>query len=204
MRTRCEVDPEIERRVREGDQEAFSALATRYYRVLWRIARRIVQDYHLAQDLTQEALMRAFVKATRIHPEVPFLVWVSRIVRNTAIDVVRRRGGIVPRPLEDPVDERTVERRSEARPPSRREVAKVWREVNGLRESERSVMLLRYARGLELRAIASECGISLESVKSRLHRARRQLTARLLEQRLAEEQRPRPLQRAAVKYGCSR
>lgn len=187
MRTRTEVDPEIERRVRRGDAEAFAALSSRYYRVFWRIAMRIVRDYHLAQDLTQEALLRAFLKASRIHPDVPFIAWVSRIVRNTAIDLVRRRKNDVARPLEDAVDDATVERRGELRPPSRRDVARVWREVNGLRESERSVMLLRYSRGLELRAIAAECRISIESVKSRLHRARRQVTARLLEQRLRTE-----------------
>lgn len=200
-------DPELEQRARAGDAEAFEELSARYYGVLLRIARRALPDYHLAQDLTQEALLRAFTKVTRLRPEIPFVAWVARIVRNTAIDVLRRRRRCPAKPLEDLIDERSVRRRGDdpmdGRSISRREIETVWHEVNELRESERSVLLLRYARGLEVRTIANECGVSVQSVKARLHRGRRQLATRLLTRRIEEQRRPRAPLRGGQRFSVA-
>ncbi len=178
-----ETDREIVERARHGDREAFDELVRRHFDAIVRAGRRVVFDYHLAQDLAQEALMRAYQRASYMRPERPFVAWVSRIAKNIAIDKIRRRRVRYEAPLNDElafVCEACVrETPLELDPPAGDPLEGLWRAVADLAEPERRVLLMRYGRGLDLRVIAQECGITVELVKTRLHRGRALLAASL-------------------------
>ncbi len=186
-RTWTPDDPELEARVRAGDRAAFDLLAGRHRRSLAETARRVIGDHHLAQDLVQEALLRAFQRIRQLDPDTPFVAWVLRIVRNVAVDRLRRRRRRCEAMLLE-TDELDVEACVRETPPtadtpfeaSIEELsAEVWTALCGLGEVERRLLLLRYGRGFDLRAIAEECGSTVERVKVRLHRGRMRLWSRL-------------------------
>jgi RNA polymerase sigma factor (sigma-70 family) len=176
------IDPELERRVRLGDRRAFELLAERHYDAVFRVANQMIRDYHLAQDLTQEALMRAFMKLGRLTQRAPFVAVVCRIARNISIDVLRRRRVGMPLSLDSLPEFHAPAfvREGAPEPDQALEIKKtaMWNAVSRLRESDRGILLLRYGRGLDMRTIATEFGITPASAKSRLHRGRRELAAK--------------------------
>src|SRR5205085_12673548 len=70
----------------------FEELVEKHYRQAYNIAYRISGSPTDAEDLTQEALIRAYQSFERYHPELPFANWLYRIISNLHVDELRRRG----------------------------------------------------------------------------------------------------------------
>ncbi|MCC3373819.1 RNA polymerase sigma factor [Cohnella sp. REN36] len=85
-------DQELVARAREGDPDAFGELVRRHRARAIGVAQTLTQDSHMAEDIVQEALVKAFLKLGSLMDERRFAPWLSRIVRNEAYMKLRRGG----------------------------------------------------------------------------------------------------------------
>ncbi len=85
-------DHELVARAREGDPDAFGELVRRHRARAIGVAKTLTQDPHMAEDIVQEALVKAFLKLGTLVDEGRFAPWLSRIVRNEAYMKLRRGG----------------------------------------------------------------------------------------------------------------
>jgi RNA polymerase sigma-70 factor, ECF subfamily len=168
-----ESDDELVRRTLRGDLTAFEELVTRHGPVVHRLATRIVGPDD-ADDVSQDALLRAFHRLERYRGQGAFRAWLLQIAHNTAISALRRRR----EPAEDAavLDERPSEDRL---PADRLELRERLERLEGklalLRPEHRAVIVLRDVEGLSYDEVARVTATPLGSVKARLHRARGEL-----------------------------
>ena len=132
-----------------------------------------------AEDVSQDAFLRAFHRLERFRGEAPFRSWLLRITHNAALDHLARR-----RP--EPVDPQTFDasQPSAARAPAERlemreRIERLERKLHGLSYEHRAVLVLRDAEGFSYEEIADITDSPLGSVKGRLHRARREFVEML-------------------------
>jgi len=164
---------------RRGDDVAFTRLVTKIWKPVVRSVERLIGDHHEAQDLVQEALLRAHVNLHRLERGANFRAWVRRIARNVAVDRLRRRELAIelvePESLQLVEESREGPAALETRRRDEHRLERLWRGVAALPSNERRVLFLFYGRGLPLRSIATECNGTLAGVKVTLHRGRRRL-----------------------------
>ena len=86
---RVPTDETLAIRAREGSPEAFARLVERYERPVFGLIVRLVRDPALAEDLAQEAFLRAWRALASFDPERRFASWLLRIAHNAAIDALR-------------------------------------------------------------------------------------------------------------------
>lgn len=84
-------DPRTIRAAADGDVDAFAMIVRQYEQPVWRFVCRLVGDRTLAEDLTQEAFLRAYRSLDTFRFQSRFSTWLFRIARNAAIDALRRR-----------------------------------------------------------------------------------------------------------------
>jgi RNA polymerase sigma-70 factor (ECF subfamily) len=159
-----------------GDLHAFGALVERHRDVVVRVAARIAGRDE-AEDVSQDAFLRAFHRLERFRADASFRAWLLQITHNAAVDHISRRR---PEPLETPDDvpddpERTVARLPAERLESRERLARLERKLRGLSPDARAVLVLRDIEGLSYEEIADITQAPLGTVKVRLFRARRDL-----------------------------
>ena len=166
-------DAELVRRTTRGELEAFERLVDRHRPVVVRVAARIVGSDD-AEDVSQDAFLRAFHRVHHFRGDAPFRSWLLRITHNAALDHLARR-----RPV--PVDPETLDTSapSASRPPAERlevreRIERLERKLHGLSYQHRVVLVLRDAEGLSYEEIADITDTPLGSVKGRLHRARQE------------------------------
>jgi RNA polymerase sigma-70 factor, ECF subfamily len=166
-------DIELVRRTTRGELSAFEQLVERHRPVVVRVAARIVGS-HEAEDVSQDAFLRAFHRLDHFRGDAPFRSWLLRITHNAALDHLARR-----RP--EPVDPSTLDatEQSQMRPPAdrlevRERVERLERKLRGLSYQHRVVLVLRDAEGMSYEEIADITDTPLGSVKGQLHRARRE------------------------------
>ena len=172
-------DEEVVARVLAGDVSLFEILMRRYNQRLFRVARGILADDAEAEDVMQEAYVRAFRQLATFRGEARFSTWLTRIACHEALARSRKRrrlvsiaGGEPPEPpAEAPGPEREMENR---------ELHAVLREaVEILPDPLRTVFCLREVEGLSTEQTADLLGLSAENVRVRLHRAKRSLRQKL-------------------------
>lgn len=165
-------DSDLVRRIRSGDTFLFGELMRRHNRRLFRIARAIVREDAEAEDVLQEAYVRAFEHLGRLEDLTAVAAWLSRIVVNEAKARLRRRR--VAREVA-PAD---VEVRLMSVPdPEQQMLSKQLQGVlalaiDALPLGYRTVFVLRELEGLDTKEVSAALGIREEAVKTRLHRAR--------------------------------
>jgi RNA polymerase sigma-70 factor, ECF subfamily len=178
-------DMELVQMACQQDGAAFRTIMQRSNRRLYRIARAIMRDDSEAEDVVQEAYMRAFASLGDFRGESSLATWLSRIVLNEALGRLRRlrptvdvtsietrhpsRGQVIPFPLAstqlDP--ERTMAQRQIQ--------VLLERAIDDLPEIFRTVLIARVVEGMSVGETADLFGLRPETVKTRLHRARRLL-----------------------------
>ena len=157
-------DSALVRRAMDGDPDAFSDLAAVHWRRLLGLARSIVADLE-AEDVVQEALIKAWRKLGSLRDEKAFSAWLTRIVANTAVAKARRRRFFEPL---DGVAVAVVEVPQDVR-------IDVGRLLHRLAPRQRAVLHLTAVEGYTDREIAEALGISSSSVRVHRLRARRRL-----------------------------
>ena len=177
-------DRELVRDARQGDRQAFEALVRRYSERAFRVAYRVLRDASSAEEILQEAFIKAYKGLRKFESRSSFYTWLYRIVVNLALDRRRSEQRAPSVEWEDSVATRVDPRATQ--PPSRdpelatqrsqvREL--VARGVQGLPDGQREVLLLREVDGLSYEEIADTMGISKGTVMSRLHYARKKMVA---------------------------
>lgn len=181
-------DEEVVERVLAGDTSLFEILMRRYNQRLFRVARGIVTDDAEAEDVMQEAYVRAFRELAGFRGEARFSTWLTRIACHEALARVRKRRRLVPlvsgggEPPEPPAETRGPERDLE-----NRELHALLREaVEILPDPLRAVFCLREVEGLSTEQTADALGLTVENVRVRLHRAKRSLRQRV-DERIGRE-----------------
>ncbi len=184
-------DQVLVRRLRGGDQEAFSQLYRRYRRRVFSTAYRIMRDSEDARDATQEIFLKAYRALPSWDPGKSSLsTWLFRLAANHAIDCWRRKRRrldveIAAEPVETPEIGLSRAGRNPLRLLEAREAAiMVARHVDCLPNLQKRFVILRYFRELSLAEIAVLEGRSIGTVKGLLHRATRSVRRRMNGHRL--------------------
>lgn len=181
---RVEKDREAQliARAQEGDRAAFAALVREHGNEVYTLARRLVGDPHLAADVAQETMIRAWRALPNFRGEAAFSTWLHRITVNTAWTQkkrARRHSGASLDELAEIAAPYTAEH-----PEVAGEIlelrGRLRRALESLPEGQRQVVILKHVYDWSHAEIAESMGISVTAAKVRLHRARARL-ARYLE-----------------------
>jgi RNA polymerase sigma-70 factor (ECF subfamily) len=174
---------------REGSHEAFEQLVRRYSERAFRAAYRILRNSEAAEDVLQEAFLKAYRGLRKFECRSGFYTWLYRIVVNLALDRRRRDRGGTTTEWEDrvvpdvDVGATIPEGEDPERFSRRREIREiVARGIQTLPDAQRAVLLLREVDGLSYEEIADTMQISKGTVMSRLHYARRKMLTFLKQQ----------------------
>ena len=171
-----------------GDAEAFTELVNRYKRKIYRLAKNITRNDEDAEDVLQDAFLKAYEHLDSFEGNSKFYTWIVRIAVNEALMKLRKRRGDRQVSLDEPVGlgEEEVKREIavwEDNPEqrySREEMQQILDEaVDSLKEDFRTVFVLRDIEELSTEQTAEALGISVPAVKSRLLRARLALREKL-------------------------
>lgn len=167
--------------VRGGDREAFARLLRRYNQRVYRIARAVLADDAEAEDAAQEAWVLAWRKLDQFEGRASFAAWLGRIVVREAIGRSRRRKLVLlDGTEEDAMDESTPDPERGAHLGEARRLLE--RAIDRLPEHFRTVFVLRAVEELSVAETAASLDLTEETVKTRLHRARRLLREDLTEE----------------------
>jgi len=182
-------DGELLRLARDGDSAAFRILIRRHDRYLYRIARSVLLDDHEAEDVVQETYILAFTRLVDFRGDASLSTWLTRIALNEALKRRRRRRRTVPLEVIDIAPHCAVQinqspmvapdqdpERATAQHQLRRFLE---RAIDDLPEGFRTVFVMRDIEEASTEETASVLGIRQQTVKTRLHRARRMLRAAL-------------------------
>jgi RNA polymerase sigma-70 factor (ECF subfamily) len=173
-------------RARAGDEDAFRALVERHGRSVFRLAFRMTGNEHDAEDVVQEAFLKAFKRLDQFESRAQFGSWLYRIAANCALDLLRARARRDEAPLEAPSrdDAPAWEPALEAPGPDRvvfgAEVRhKLARTMARLSPLERSAFVLRHHEGMSIAEIGEALGLDTNATKHSIFRAVRKMRAAL-------------------------
>ena len=174
-------DAQLIQQVLQGDQEAFALLVNKYQKGVHALAWRKIGDFHIAQEITQDAFLRAYQKLETLKNHNLFGGWLYVIASRLCADWFQKKS--LPEQSLEVTDMNEVNRASYSRymaqkqeaeaDETRREVVKEL--LQKLPESERTVMTLHYLGEMTIKTISEFLGVSPNTVKSRLSRARNRL-----------------------------
>src|SRR5438270_10245735 len=176
------------RAAKAGSMEAFEQLIRRYDRNVFRIAQHITQNHEDAEDVVQDAFLKAYTNLPGFQEQSKFYTWLVRIAVNEALMKLRRRrtGKLVSLDEDVKTEEDSMPREVADWSPnpeqqySQAELRDILgKTIQGLPPSFRTVFVLRDVEGLSTEETAEALGLSIPAVKSRLLRARLQLRERL-------------------------
>lgn len=177
-----EPEPEIVDRARAGDLLAFASLVRDYQADVWRFAYHLTRNRTLADDVTQDAFLRAFRSIATYRGQAKFSSWLLRITRNCAIDAYRRtRHETVVAFDNDPGP--TIQSGTAASDERLRIEAAIKRLPMELREPFVAIEVM----GFSYQEASAVLGVKIGTVKSRMFRARAFLMHELTEGGRARE-----------------
>ncbi len=171
-------DEEVVKRVRAGETALYEIVMRRYNQRLYRVARSILRNDADAEDVMQEAYVRAYEHLNQFAGEAKFSTWLTKIAVYEALGRVRRRGRT--EDLDSVLDgdmHVMAKVTSDTRDPEREAYGHelrlvLERAIDALPEIYRLVFVLRTVEGLTVAETAACLDIGAEAVKTRLHRAR--------------------------------
>jgi RNA polymerase sigma-70 factor (ECF subfamily) len=176
-----EVDQQLVERVQRGDKYAFDLLVSKYQRKLGRLISRFVRDAAEAEDVTQDAFIKAYRALPSFRGESAFYTWLYRIGINTAKNhlLANKRRAPTSTPF-DAEESESLEEASllrEVNTPENELMSKqivdvVQKSLQQLPEDLRNALTLREIEGLSYEEIASAMNCPVGTVRSRIFRAR--------------------------------
>lgn len=171
------ADPEIVARVVAGDVALFEILVRRHNQRIYRAVRAILRGDEEVEDVMQQAYLNAYQHLAQFAGDAQFSTWLTRIAVNEALARRRKQGNAFMQGEEEVmlrlVDETTPDPERGASAAELRELME--REVAGLPDAFRAVIMLRDVEGMSTAEAAAVLEISEDLVKTRLHRARTML-----------------------------
>jgi RNA polymerase sigma-70 factor (ECF subfamily) len=182
-----DTDQELVRRVQAGDQSAFNLLVLKYQHRVLKLVGRFVNDPTEAEDVAQEAFLKAYRALASFRGDSAFYTWLYRIAINTAKNALvsqRRRPVDFDLDLQDPDQYERQARLKEADTPEgvllTDEIrAVVEQAMEELPEDLRTAIVLRELEGLSYEEIAEAMDCPVGTVRSRIFRAREAIDKKL-------------------------
>lgn len=158
-------------RARQGDDEAWEDLMRLHQEGVFRLAYLLLGDADEADDVAQEAFLRAYRALDRFDLERPLRPWLLSIAANLARNQRRSVGRYVAALQRffhaEPPEGASIEERSA----QRLEAVSLWQAVQRLNPSDQQIVYLRYFLEMSVEETAESIGVAEGTVKSRLHRA---------------------------------
>ena len=167
--------------VRRGDREAFGHLVHRYQGRLFGVVLMMVRRPDAAEEVTQEAFVRAYRCIDQYDDHRPFYPWLATIAVRLAQNWLRHHGRTVRRegaPLESAQEPSAMPAALNQLIASERS-RRVWHAVAALPSAERTAVILYYRDEMAVRDIAHALGVTTGTIKTLLFRARRHLRERV-------------------------
>ena len=183
-----EEDQQLVERVQRGDRRAFDLLVLKYQHKILGLIVRFVHDTHEAQDVAQEAFIKAYRALPTFRGESAFYTWLYRIGINTAKNHLVAKGRRAPTSTEFDTDEaesfEDAEYLHDINTPERLlQTKQIGQTVNAameaLPEELRNAIVLREIEGLSYEEIAVEMKCPIGTVRSRIFRAREAVAEKL-------------------------
>lgn len=173
-------DLEVVSRVLDGDAELFPVLMRRYNQRLYRVARSVLGNDAEAEDVLQEAYMKAFTHLAQFEGRASFATWLTRIALYEALR--RRRAQSRSVQLDAVADDLEAPVPNPERNAANGELRRLLEtSIDALPPAFRTVLVLRDVEGLRTAEVADALEIPEQTVKTRLFRARRSLRVSLAE-----------------------
>ena len=165
-------------RVQQGDAGAYDYLVSKYLRRVVSIAWGVVRNPHDAEDLAQEAFVKAYQNIGRFRAGQSFGPWIYRIVTNAALDTRKHRTRVPHEPI---LETEPAARRDDATLPAMtNEIAqRIDAAIEELPEMQRIVARLHLVEEFDHQQIAAMTGLSEGTVRSHLSLARKKLREKL-------------------------
>ena len=175
-------------KVQNGDVNAFEDLVAAYEQNVYNLALRMTGNPEDAEDMAQEAFLKAYNSLPSFRGDSKFSVWLYRIVSNVCLDFLRKKNkrGAISLSVEDDDGEDTqLDLPDTSQSPEELLEKKLTREavrrgLAALPPDARQILLLREIEGLSYEEIGEVLGLESGTVKSRIFRARKKLVAFLL------------------------
>ncbi len=176
-----ENDCELIQNILAGDEAAFSDLVQKYQKSVHALVWRKIGDFHIAEEITQDTFLQAYDKLYTLKDPKLFVGWLHVIANRRCIAWLRKKREVM-QSLDltsEEILEKTAyayyiaEQRELASTERRREI--VENLLEKLPETERTTMILHYLGEMSCKAISQHLDVSLNTVKSRLNRARNRL-----------------------------
>ncbi len=177
-------DAELVRLVLSGDEDAFTSLVNKYQKQVHAIAWRIVGDYHIAEEIAQDAFLNAYLQLNDLKEPQRFAGWLTVITRRQCYAWLRKkRVSTESYEYLQETDSELIEGAIYSDyviEEKQREVAEEQREavdrlLANLQENERTVITLYYFNEMTCPEIGEYLGISENTIKSRLYRAQQRI-----------------------------
>ena len=179
-----------------GSIDAFEQLILLYEKRVYTIAYKYMGNHEDANDMAQEALIKAYQSIGSFRGEAAFGTWLGKITANRCLDELRKRKKLQTTSLEDTLELKEGSVKKELESPAvtpeehavQQETAAYMQMLIGeLKEEYRVAIVLREMDGYSYEAIADSLSCSVGTVKSRISRARQYLRERILADRMLEK-----------------
>lgn len=184
-------DPELVELCKRADERSAVELLRRFERPVFSLIYRMVRDRELAEDLAQEAFVRAFNNLRRYDPSYKFSSWLFKVAYNLTIDHLRKKQldtvsihgspSAVTAELQaaTAITVESMEERPDEALQSREIGSEIEVAIGELRYEYRSAIILRHVEGRSYEEIAEIMDVPLGTVKTYIHRARKELQEQL-------------------------
>jgi len=159
--------------------DALAELTRRHADAVYRVALSVTRSDEQAEDVAQDALLKAWQALPTFRSDAPLKNWLLRITHNTAISALRKRRDIQLDPLDLPEAPAPAHLSVEARVEDRVSIDAFEDALRQLDDLSRSVVVLREVEGMSYEEISQVLDVPLPTVKTRLLRARRLLATAL-------------------------
>nr|WP_302117129.1 sigma-70 family RNA polymerase sigma factor [Allorhodopirellula heiligendammensis] len=177
---------ELIRRALAGEEQAFELLVLEHQDRLFRAMTQVTGSVHDAEEVTQEAFVRAFLKLDTFQQNSQFFTWLYRVAFNIALSRKRRKRVKISLDAQrEELGSDVIDRGDavDANMIRQDQVNLVQAALDGLSEQHRGILVLREMNEASYEEIAEILDLSIGTVRSRLNRARKQLRITLEEMR---------------------
>jgi len=164
------IHQELIEECRQGSQKAQFQIYKLYYKAMYSVSLRIVNDDFEAEDIMQEAFLSAFKKIESYKGEVSFGAWLKKIVVNRSLDVLKKR-----RVKFEEVNERTMEMPDLEGMPLEVDVKEIKKAIQSLPDGYRTVLSLYLIEGYDHDEISQILRISNSASRTQYSRAKSKL-----------------------------
>jgi len=164
------IHQELIDQCRNGDEKAQFRLYELYYKAMYSVSLRIVNDEMEAEDIMQESFLKAFKKINTYRGKVSFGAWLKKIVVNSSLDYLKKR-----KVRFDQIDERTLEKFDDTGELREVDVNFIKKAIRNLPDDYRTILSLYLIEGYDHDEISTILGISNSASRTQYSRAKNKL-----------------------------